>query len=87
MLGAFHGITHLPLATVTALGFTMPLFLTVLAVPLLGERVGLRRGSAVVVGFLGVLAMLRAASPPRRTPPTSGQASPCWAAAVAGRWR
>jgi drug/metabolite transporter (DMT)-like permease len=58
MLGAFHGITHLPLATVTALGFTMPLFLTVLAVPLLGERVGLRRGSAVVVGFLGVLAML-----------------------------
>ena len=58
MAGAFHGIVHLPLATVTALGFTMPLFLTILAVPLLGERVGLRRGSAVVVGFLGVLAMV-----------------------------
>ena len=58
MAGAFYGIAHLPLATVTALGFTMPLFLTVLAVPLLGERVGLRRGSAVLVGFLGVLAMV-----------------------------
>lgn len=59
MVGAFYGYVHLPLATVTALGFTMPLFLTVLAVPLLGERVGWRRGLAVVVGFLGVLLMVR----------------------------
>lgn len=57
MFTAFYGYAHLPLATVTALGFTMPLFLTVLAVPLLGERVGPRRGTAVVVGFLGVLLM------------------------------
>lgn len=57
MAGAFHGYATLPLATVSALGFTMPLFLTVLAVPLLGERVGPRRGTAVVVGFLGVLLM------------------------------
>lgn len=57
MYATFFGIAHLPLATVTALGFTMPLFLTILAVPLLGERVGPRRGTAVVVGFLGVLLM------------------------------
>jgi drug/metabolite transporter (DMT)-like permease len=57
MFGAFYGYAHLPLATVSALGFTMPLFLTVLAVPLLGERVGVRRGTAVLVGFLGVLLM------------------------------
>jgi drug/metabolite transporter (DMT)-like permease len=57
MFGAFYGYAHLPLATVTALGFTMPLFLTLLAIPLLGDRVGLRRGTAVAVGFLGVLLM------------------------------
>jgi drug/metabolite transporter (DMT)-like permease len=57
MYGAFYGYAHLPLATVSALGFTMPLFLTLLAVPLLGERVGARRGAAVVVGFAGVLLM------------------------------
>lgn len=59
MGGAFYGYATMPLATVTALGFTMPLFLTLLAVPLLGERVGWRRGSAVLVGFAGVLLMVR----------------------------
>ncbi len=59
MVGAFYGYVHLPIATVTALGFTMPLFLTVLSVPLLGERVGWRRGIAVLVGFAGVMLMVR----------------------------
>lgn len=59
MLTAFHGFAVLPLATVTALGFTMPLFLTLLAVPLLGERVGWTRGLAVALGFGGVLLMVR----------------------------
>ncbi|HWX51188.1 MAG TPA: DMT family transporter [Roseomonas sp.] len=59
MFGSFYGYVHLPLATVTALGFTMPLFLTALSIPLLGETVGWRRASAVLVGFLGVLLMLR----------------------------
>lgn len=54
-----YGYAKLPLATVTALGFAMPLFLTLLSVPLLGERVGPRRGSAVLVGLGGVLLMLR----------------------------
>lgn len=59
MSTAFYGYAHLPLAEVTALSFTMPMFLTVLSIPLLGERVGIRRWSAVVVGFLGVLLILR----------------------------
>ncbi|WP_240782616.1 DMT family transporter [Roseococcus sp. SYP-B2431] len=59
MAGAFYGYATMPLAAVTALGFTMPLFLTVLAVPLLGESVGWRRGLAVLVGFGGVLLMVR----------------------------
>lgn len=59
MFSAFYGIAWLPFADVTALGFTMPLFLTVLSVPLLGETVGWRRASAVVVGFLGVLLIVR----------------------------
>lgn len=59
MFTAFYGYAVLPLATVTALGFTMPLFLTALSIPLLGERVGVRRWSAVIVGFGGVLLILR----------------------------
>jgi drug/metabolite transporter (DMT)-like permease len=59
MFGSFYGYVHLPLATVTALNFTMPLFLTLLSVPLLGERVGPRRLAAVLVGFGGVLLMVQ----------------------------
>jgi len=56
---AVYGYAMLPLVTVTALGFAMPLFLTVLSVPLLHERVGWRRTSAVLVGLGGVMVMLR----------------------------
>ncbi len=59
MVTVFYGFIQLPLATVTALGFTMPLFLTALAMVLLKEKVGWRRRSAVGVGFLGVLFMAR----------------------------
>jgi drug/metabolite transporter (DMT)-like permease len=58
MAGGFYGYAMLPIATVTALGFTMPLFLTALSVVLLGEKVGPRRWSAVAIGFCGVLLML-----------------------------
>lgn len=54
-----YGFAYLPIVTVTALGFAMPLFLTILSVPLLGERVGWRRASAVVIGLGGVMIMLR----------------------------
>jgi drug/metabolite transporter (DMT)-like permease len=59
MTTSFVGYVRLPLATITALGFAMPLFLTVLSVPLLGERVGWRRGGAVVAGLVGVLVIIR----------------------------
>lgn len=64
MFGAFYGYATLPFATVTALGFTMPLFLTLLSIPLLGERVGPRRGAAVLAGFGGVLLMANPAGMP-----------------------
>jgi drug/metabolite transporter (DMT)-like permease len=59
MLTAYYGYGHLPLATNTALGFCMPLFLTILSVPLLGERVGWVRVAAVLAGLAGVLLMVR----------------------------
>lgn len=59
MFGTYYGYAHLPLATVTALGFAMPLFLSLLSVPLLGERVGLTRAGAIVAGLVGVLVMVR----------------------------
>ena len=43
MVGAFYGYAHLPLATATALGFTMPLFLTLIAVVFMGETLRWRR--------------------------------------------
>ena len=54
----FYSIMILPLATVTALFFTTPLFVTALSIPLLGERVGLRRASASVLGFVGALIVI-----------------------------
>lgn len=49
----------LPLSDAIALGLSGPIFLTVLSIPFLGERVGLRRWSACIVGFIGVLIMTR----------------------------
>ncbi len=59
MFGAFAGYTWLPIATASVLGFTMPLFLTALSVVFLGEKVGWRRWTAVVVGFVGVVLVAR----------------------------
>jgi drug/metabolite transporter (DMT)-like permease len=53
------GLAQLPLADASAAAFAGPLFLTALAGPALGERVGWRRWSAVLIGFAGVLVMLR----------------------------
>ena len=49
----------LKLADAVALYFTVPLFMLALAGPFLGETIGCRRITAVVVGFLGVIVMLR----------------------------
>lgn len=59
MYGAFYGYAHLPLATVTALNFTMPLFLTGLSIVLLGEPFRPRRVTIAAVGFGGVLLMVQ----------------------------
>lgn len=53
------GLPFLPLADVTAIGFSTPLFVTALATFLLGEPVGWRRWSAVTVGFLGIVIIAR----------------------------
>ncbi len=57
---AFYvGLTEISLTTATALFFTAPFFITLLSVPMLGERVGLRRIGGIAVGFVGVLIVLR----------------------------
>lgn len=58
----FYAFAHMPLADVVAIAFAAPLFVTALSVPLLGERVGPRRWLAVLVGFVGVLIMVRPGS-------------------------
>ena len=55
----FYAYGHMPLADVVAISFSMPLFATALAVPLLGETVRIRRWTAILVGFVGVLIMVR----------------------------
>lgn len=56
---AFYAFSHLPLTQVYAILFATPLMITVLAIPVLGERVRLRRWMAVIVGLIGVLIVLR----------------------------
>ncbi|WP_066797471.1 DMT family transporter [Sphingomonas soli] len=55
MLGNFGAVMLLPLAEATTLGFTVPLFATILAVIVLHETVGWHRWAAVAVGFAGIL--------------------------------
>jgi drug/metabolite transporter (DMT)-like permease len=57
--GAFYAVVHLLLADATAVQFSRPLFMTVLAILVLGESVGWRRWVATIVGFGGVILMLR----------------------------
>src|SRR5216684_2170341 len=47
------GLSHLPIADASAIGFVSPLLVTALSIPFLGEKVGIRRWSAVIVGFAG----------------------------------
>jgi drug/metabolite transporter (DMT)-like permease len=62
MFCGFYAVTYLPLATATAITFTKPLFLIVLAVLFLGEVVRWRRWTATAIGFLGVLIVVRPGS-------------------------
>ncbi|MEO6264711.1 MAG: DMT family transporter [Luteimonas sp.] len=59
MAGFVYALRTLPLSTAYSIFFIAPLLITALSVPFLGERVGPRRWSAIAVGLLGVLVLLR----------------------------
>jgi len=60
----FYAISIVPIGEVTAISFLAPVFGTIGAIFLLGERVRLRRWTAVIVGFLGAMIILRPGAAP-----------------------
>lgn len=67
-VSGFYAFSRLPLAEVYSITFCTPLVVTIASVPMLGERVGIRRWMAVLAGLIGVLVMVR----PGVTPLSSG---------------
>lgn len=60
MMGSFvYALKRLPLSTAYSIFFVAPLLITALSVPILGEKVGPRRWTAIAIGLIGVLAVLR----------------------------
>ena len=59
MITGFTALVHLPLAEATAISFAQTLFTTLLAIIFLKEIVGIRRWTATIVGFVGVLIIIR----------------------------
>lgn len=59
MLCGFYAIVHLPLAKAVTISYSTPLFVTILAVLFLGEVVRARRWTAVGLGFIGVMVIMR----------------------------
>ena len=55
----FYGLSKTALAEATALGFTVPIFATILSILFLKEKIRLRRFSALIIGFIGTLIVLR----------------------------
>ncbi|MFZ8896954.1 MAG: DMT family transporter [Alphaproteobacteria bacterium] len=55
----FIALKHLPLAEATVISFTSPLWVVALSAPLLGENVGWRRWSAVIVGLCGAAIVMQ----------------------------
>ncbi len=58
LLCGFYSFTHLPLAEAYSLLFSAPILITLLAIPVLGERIKLIRGAAVLLGMAGVYIVL-----------------------------
>ena len=56
------GLGYLPQADATSISFLSPLLVTALSIPLLGEKVGIRRWTAVAIGFVGMLVIVRPGS-------------------------
>lgn len=61
-LSAFYAFSALPLAQVYVMLFAAPLLVTLLAIPMLGEKVGMHRMFAVLLGLIGVIVVLRPGS-------------------------
>lgn len=59
MLCGFTAVIEMPLADATAISFSKTFFITIFAILFLGETVGMHRWGATIIGFLGVLLMLR----------------------------
>ena len=59
MLCFFYGISTTPLAQLTTLGFTVPIFATMLAVIFMKEKIRLRRTTALIIGFIGTIVVMR----------------------------
>lgn len=55
----FTAVVHMPLAEVTTIGFAKSFFVTILAIFVLNEVIGIRRWMAVIIGFIGVLIVMR----------------------------
>ncbi len=55
----FSALAYLPLNVTTAIAFAGPIAVSILSIPILGERVGARRFVAIVVGFFGVLVVVQ----------------------------
>ena len=55
----FYGISITELSKATALMFTVPIFSTILAILFLKEQVGIRRWTAMVIGFIGAIIVIR----------------------------
>ena len=71
--GIFYTVIHLQLADATAMTFTRPLFLTILAIFILKEIVGIHRWCATLIGFAGVIVMMR---------PFGGEVDIAWGVAL-----
>ena len=61
---AFYAFATIPLAQVYAILFTAPLLITLLSIPILGERVGVHRWAAVIMGLAGVFVVIRPGASP-----------------------
>lgn len=60
----FHAFSTVPMAQVYAILFASPMVVTLLAIPMLGEKVGIHRGSAVVIGLVGVMIVVQPGAAP-----------------------
>jgi drug/metabolite transporter (DMT)-like permease len=78
----YVSFSGMKLATATVLSFTTVLFVTAMAAPLLGEKVGWRRWTATIVGFVGVLIIMRPGMVPVGVPVLAAIAASVFGAGI-----